>query len=115
MHYNKDGTPLELLEWARLFEDTDYRRIGDDEIQHRGIRVSTVWMGMNHRFTPGRPLIFETMLFVADGDPDDLGCWRWSTQAEALAGHQAIVAALTEGVPVAELYDHPGTQGGAIR
>lgn len=61
MYFDKDGSPLGLWEWARKFEDVEYRRVGLDE--REGIEVSTVWLGLNHSFLDGPLLIFETMVF----------------------------------------------------
>jgi len=52
--------------------------------------VSTVWLGINHQFQSGPPLIFETMVFGPGPEID--GCFgRWSTELEALIGHEEIV------------------------
>ena len=64
----------------------DPTRIGSDHIGE--VWVSTVWLGMNHRFEEGPPLIFETMVFGGEHDEEQ---WRWSTPAEARAGHAAVV------------------------
>jgi hypothetical protein len=56
--------------------------------------VSTVYLGMNHQWGDGPPLIFETMVFGGDeGEP----CWRYSTEEQARAGHDRVVAALRAG------------------
>ena len=89
--YDRKGRPMELMEWARAFEDTD-RRIGNDTID--GQRVSTVWLGNDHSFGEGPPLIFETMIF---GGPHDQYCDRYSTEEAAVAGHARTVAAIREG------------------
>lgn len=55
-----------------------------------GARVSTVWLGLDHQFGDGPPLIFETMVFPAESSMD-LDCERYSTEEEAKAGHSAMV------------------------
>jgi hypothetical protein len=80
------------MDWAWAFEDID-RRVGFDTIKP-GETVSTVWLGLDHRFDEGPPLIFETMIF---GGPHDQYCDRYSTEEAALAGHDQTVAALREG------------------
>lgn len=85
-YYDKNGKPLTLMQWATLFEDLDYKRIGSDEKD--GVKVSTVWLGLDHNFDDGKPLIFETMVF---GGKDDQWQERWSTLSEAVAGHQWAV------------------------
>jgi hypothetical protein len=91
--YDRKGQRMELMEWARAFEDRD-RKVGDDTID--GQRVSTVWLGNDHRGygDDGPPLIFETMIF---GGPHDQYCDRYSNEEAALAGHERTVAALREG------------------
>jgi len=37
-------------------------------------------------------MIFETMVFPKHGDWGELDCMRYSTEAEALAGHADMVA-----------------------
>lgn len=54
-------------------------------------RVSTVFLGLDHRFGKGPPLIFETMVFVNDDSWEDEETIRYSTYDDALTGHQAIV------------------------
>lgn len=91
--YYKDGTKMkddDYAEWSRLKDDPSYSRIGSTQIGP--YLVSTVWLGLDHRFTDeGPPLIFETMVFDQSRDEDswsELYCERYSTEAEALAGHQ---------------------------
>jgi hypothetical protein len=93
MIFDKAGQPITREEWARLKFDaesrkvSDYARIGLDEWDD--VRVSTVWLGMDHQFGDGPPLIFETMVF---GGPLDDYQWRYVTEAEAIAGHDQVVA-----------------------
>lgn len=83
MFYDRDGLPLDLMVWARKFEDWEYKRVAFDEAD--GVEVSTVWLGLDHNWGDGRPLIFETMVF---GGPHNEEQWQYSTEAEALAGHE---------------------------
>ena len=56
--------------------------------------VSTIWLGLDLGFSwpaGGPPVIFETMIF---GGPLDGYCERWTTEAEARAGHRAFVRLL---------------------
>ena len=88
--YDRDGNPLTLEEWSALHGDHDYRRVDQTEVN--GYNVSTVWLGLPQGFWQGyeAPLIFETMIFK-DGDLQDLYCDRYSTEAEAIAGHAAAI------------------------
>jgi hypothetical protein len=92
--------PATLMEWAHWFEKAerhvDATRVGP-------YWVSTVFLGINHRFgQDGPPLLFETMVFrdvpdtskFGDGQgwSDDGDMDRYSTWDEALAGHERMVA-----------------------
>jgi hypothetical protein len=90
-HYDRQGLPIEWREWCRLFALPDvYRRVARTDFP-TGTVVSTVWIGLNHNYGDGPPLIFETMIFTEAGG-DDLGCWRYATEAEAIEGHERVVA-----------------------
>jgi len=74
-YYHRDGTPFvsddlmpDFLQWALIFEATD-RHVAVTRTIY-GERLSTVYLGMDHGFVGGKPLIFETMLFA----PDDAPC-----------------------------------------
>lgn len=78
--------------WARWFENAAGRQIGHDDVGEAS--VSTVFLGLDHAFGGGPPLLFETMIFGGKyGDWQ----WRWTTRACAEAGHARIVAALRGG------------------
>lgn len=79
-----------LMTWARWNEATARSGIGRhvaDETAGR-VRVSTVFLGIDHNHGWGAPRWFETMVFVA-GEGVDLV--RYSTWEEAEAGHAAMV------------------------
>jgi hypothetical protein len=90
-HYDRAGRPMPLSTWAEALEATD-RHVAVTDVGP--FHVSTVWLGLDHQFGQGPPLIFETMIFVAEGhdDPLDSACWRYPTEAAALAGHDQAVA-----------------------
>jgi hypothetical protein len=86
-YYDFEGNPIDVLEWARLFESADRvlarTRVGD------GSEVSTVWLGLDYSFGQGTPLIYETMIF---GGPHDEYQDRHPNRDAALAGHDQAVA-----------------------
>lgn len=85
-----ENTPVkaDLMTWARWFEDAN-RLVGYTEITSQ-VLVSTVFIGINHRFLGnGPPLLFETMIF---GGPLDQDQWRYSSWDDAEAGHHAAVS-----------------------
>lgn len=93
-YFDRDGEPLKLMEWARLVEEDEYRRVAWDELPG-GVRVSTVWVGINYEWHPDRPpLIFETMIL---GGPHDGRQWRYATLAAAAAGHGEAIRLAASG------------------
>jgi hypothetical protein len=96
MYYDMDGKPITgktfdeiTLKWAKSFENTKGRKLGNTNLAFGLVHVSTVWLGLNHAWGEGRPLIFETMIFV--GGWGDYYCNRYSTKEEALKGHEYAV------------------------
>lgn len=75
----------------------DMTRVGWTEI--RCIEVSTVFLGMDHGWGDGPPILFETMVF---GGPWDSDCERYCTWVEAEAGHAATVAKIRDAIATAE-------------
>jgi hypothetical protein len=93
-YYDRKGNPMEMLEWAKALETE--RRV-DATTLPDGKWVSTVWVGLNHQFGDGPPLIFETMVFPSDHDMHDLDSDRYATEEEAIFGHQRMVKKWSEG------------------
>lgn len=98
-YFDREGRPLDLWQWAAMFEDGAARRVAEDDVG--GVWVSTVWLGLDHSFgTSPRPLIFETMCF---GGPLDQEPRRYATEAEALAGHAEVVTLVRHEVDLAKV------------
>lgn len=90
-YYDRQGRPISNEQWEQEFSRTrGNRRVAWTDLGPMGT-VSTVWLGLNHAYDDGPPLIFETMVF--DG-PMDQYMDRYSTEAEAMAGHRFVVQAL---------------------
>lgn len=90
----------DLFEWGRMFENQESRRVartGDDD--HF---VSTVFLGIDHGFGEGPPLIFETMAFL-NGEEQDMT--RSSTWAEAERQHRDMCIKVLGYDPSSELGD----------
>lgn len=92
--YDRNGKQMTMLEWSKVYEDTEYRILGSHYIDN--LWVSTVWLGLDHRFLDeGPPLIFESMVFaVPDGDDrwEAIEMRRYATEKEAMVGHAELVA-----------------------
>lgn len=101
-HYflNEDHTytPCSLMDWANQTEQLwkeNKKHVAYEEIN--GKRVSTVWLGRDHNFLGGRPLLFETMVFDEPRGGSDIYMDRYTTWAEALVGHQKAVQWVLDG------------------
>ncbi len=53
------------------------------------VEVSTVFLGIDHQFYEGPPLLFETMVFGGDLDQTCLRCSTWD---EAVEQHENILS-----------------------
>ena len=88
VYYNRQGAPISVEQYSRLHGDEDYHRIGKQHFEG-GIRVSTVWLGIDHGFGSGTPILFETMVFSGnDRYPYDQAQMRYCTEQEAIDGHR---------------------------
>ena len=80
----EEKTPVkcdDLIKWAQ--ENTmENRRVADSEKD--GVRVSTVFLGIDHGYDGKGPVLFETMIFGGDHDEDVL---RYTTWEDAVIGH----------------------------
>jgi hypothetical protein len=112
-YYDRQGKPITAEQWSAL-RTSEYKRVAETTIGP--LWVSTVWLGIDHGFEirgrKHRPVIFETMIFPADGQvvkdsrrddeakivaalhPELRGLidnqWRYCTEAEAIAGHDGV-------------------------
>ena len=46
LYFDKDGTPMETLEWAKKFEDFMYHIVDQDMVDK--YLISTVWLGLTY-------------------------------------------------------------------
>lgn len=86
MDENGDVRPeTDLIKWARSFERAN-RRVAQTSVGD--VRVSTVFLGLDHSFGNGPPILFETMIF---GGAHDQYQERYTTRDEAMVGHDKAV------------------------
>lgn len=87
----------DVLAWGKYFSSNN-RRIkkgyfgltcGYDSISD--VIVSTVFLGVDHQFGEGMPILFETMVFGGEYDEDQERC---STYDEALKMHYRVCEAV---------------------
>ena len=97
MYVLVDGLPTpepDVILWGRWIESHRAERI-IAQTNVGGVRVSTVFLALDQNFyTEGPPLLWETMIF---GGRHDQYQARYSTRAEAEAGHLDAVAYAQEG------------------
>jgi hypothetical protein len=81
---------LEAAKW--LEEGTNRRTVKRDEIGD--ILVSTVFLGLDHSWTPGgKPVLWETMIF---GGEHDQYQERYTSHKDALEGHEKALTLITK-------------------
>jgi hypothetical protein len=80
---------VDMLTWARWFEEINNRLIAYTEITSE-ITVSTIFLGVDHRFHgEGPPILFETMVFGGEFDEYQ---YRYASYDDAQTGHKMMVA-----------------------
>lgn len=89
-YFDRTGRPIELLEWARLWEDADYRILHKTDVTPT-LRIVTVWEG----FWPyavleeGKRIFHTAAIHRLNRDTVtevEILDW-WDTEDEAHAGH----------------------------
>ena len=80
----------DLFEWTSWLEKAD-RQVAKTILKgpnNVDILVSTVFLGLNHNYGEGKPILFETMVFGGAHDED---MKRYCTWEEAEEGHKLMV------------------------
>jgi hypothetical protein len=97
-----DREPVEETDFSRWCEwmETADRHVRDSF--QGDVRVSTVFLGLDHNFGDlfGRPILFETMVFVGE---DCVAQDRYRTWDEAEAGHARWVNEVFKPTPILAL------------
>lgn len=96
---NKRAIPATAQEASAFLENFENKKVKQEVIGNN--KLSTVFLGLDHRFGDGPPLLFETMQFPCDNegvvtDWGEIFCDRYSTWEEALAGHEERAAYLRQ-------------------
>lgn len=91
MYILEDGVPVKCDDvgaWGKWLEgNRDAKRVAVDIIGET--KISTVFLGLDHQWGEGPPLLYETMIF---GGPHDDWQERCSTREEALVQHEQAKA-----------------------
>jgi hypothetical protein len=80
-----EAKPCDAMTWGKWFEKND-RHVADEKIGD--VRISTVFLGLNHSFDNGEPLLFETLVFGGELDQE---MDRYFTWEQAETGHKKMV------------------------
>ena len=86
----------DVLTWGRFYENGAMCNVGDEYIA--GARISTKFIGIDHQFGDGPPLLFETMIFGGAEDQWQERCSTWE-QAEAMHAQAVKLAGLEPSEP----------------
>lgn len=75
---DRKAVAVSLIEWSRAFEVED-RNVAKSTAVFNGVNVgvSTVFLGLNHQYGDGPPLLFETMIFGGLLDQYQERCSTW--------------------------------------
>src|SRR5439155_18615507 len=82
---NEAGNPVaepDLQKWGEWLQTSPARHVGDDTIGPS--RVSTVFLGLDHQFGEGQPILWETMVFGGPLKDEMDRCSGSREQAEAM-------------------------------
>ncbi len=84
------GEPVktDLMSWARQFELPAIRTVKKEKIGES--EVSTIFLGIDHGWEGGPPVLWETMVFDGKLDQEQDRCS--GKRADALAMHERMVA-----------------------
>ena len=113
--FDRKAEPIDMDRWSHLniYGDPEY---GPTALDYKVLartrvgayEVSTVWIGIDMgmgRFFGHPPLIFESMVFVAEAFAnhpdisDDMQCDRYPTEDSAMVGHREMVTLVGATLP----------------
>lgn len=87
---NDEGEPVaveSVQEWSTWFSTGDRRHVAEDTVGD--VRVSTVFLGLDHNFTGnGKPVLWESMVFGGELDQEQ---WRYDSLQAAMDGHGELL------------------------
>lgn len=86
----KGGAPVpepDTVKWAQWFEASREARVVAKTVIG-AVTVSTVFLGLDHGYGNGPPVLWESMVFGGPRDGDER---RYTSRAHAEAGHAEMV------------------------
>ena len=84
------------FDWSNKFNEK-MRRVALDEVN--GVSISTVFLGIDHSFGSGKPLLWETMCFSHNLDYDQYQ-ERYTSYKDTVEGHKQCVDSITKNEPL---------------
>jgi len=89
-YYDRQGNPISQEKCMELWSPSspgsrEYKRVAETTLAD-GRNISTAWLGLDHNFGDGPPMIFETMIF-----PEAKVYERYITEEGARRGHARAV------------------------
>src|SRR3972149_5510632 len=99
---DKHGEPMvetDSMRWSEWFKTADRKVNGTDV---GAFFVSTVFLGMDHNFGDGEPILYETCIFKNNESKIELGDFhsevvdRYTDKEKAEIGHDGYVKKLQE-------------------
>ena len=84
-------------EWAKFYGTPGSRRVAETQVGP--LRISTIFLALDHSFFDGPAMLFETMIFDGGDDSYQTRCETWD---EAEAMHKRAVETAEVLVQVAE-------------
>lgn len=95
---DKDNKPVQCStkEYCEWEEKNPNKKVVKQETINK-TRISTVFLGLDHRFNGKVPVLWETMIFSDDVDYDQYQN-RYTTYEDALKGHEEILNYVKNGI-----------------
>jgi hypothetical protein len=72
----------DLTKWERWMVAEGYRRVACDKVND--VEISTVFLGLDHNYGSGPPVLWETMVFGGELDQEQTRCSGTWQNAEAM-------------------------------
>lgn len=96
----------DIRQWSLWYEENSRaRHVADTHIG--AVRVSTVFLGINHARRGGAPMLFETLAFGGPLDGEQRRCATW---AQAERNHAAVVKQVKTALNAAAKVDNARTE-----
>ena len=86
-YFDRESNMISLEQYCGLSQDSKYVSVAYSEDTNKKIRISTVWLGLNHNLKDESPEIFETFVFCHD---KVINTKRYANENEALEGHKQL-------------------------